>query len=91
MIQLDNFLLFFFKYTIMNCLIKKGNLQWWLLLEDAYDQYAITTSDIVTSVYLNTPVQPKLLESREVCMSYEVCVLMKDHSIIHYSIEMDTN
>jgi translation initiation factor 3 subunit B len=41
-----------------------GNLMWWLLRPECYDQYCVLQSD-VTSVYVNTPNQATLLKYRE--------------------------
>jgi hypothetical protein len=43
-----------------------GNLMWWLTTTECYDQFAILHGDNYTSVCLNTPLQPTVLESREV-------------------------
>ena len=43
-----------------------GNLYWWLVNPDCYDQFALQFGDSLTNVYLNTPNQPSLLKSREV-------------------------
>ena len=43
-----------------------GNLMWWLTINECYDQFVVLHGDIFTSVYLNTPNQPSLLETREV-------------------------
>lgn len=42
-----------------------GNLMWWLLKPDSYDQFCLLYSDIFTTVYANTPGQPTALKSRE--------------------------
>lgn len=42
-----------------------GNLMWWLLKNDSYDQFCLLYSDIFTTVYANTPGQPTALKSRE--------------------------
>lgn len=42
-----------------------GNLMWWLLKNDSYDQFCLLYSDIFTTVYTNTPGQPTALKSRE--------------------------
>ncbi len=43
-----------------------GNLMWWLLKPDSFDQFCLLYSDIFTAVYSNTPGQATLLKSREV-------------------------
>lgn len=42
-----------------------GNLMWWLLRPDSYDQFCLLYGDIFLSVYSNTPGQPTTLKSRE--------------------------
>lgn len=42
-----------------------GNLMWWLLKNDAFDQFCLLYSDIFLTVYSNTPGQPTPLKSRE--------------------------
>ena len=43
-----------------------GNLMWWLTQPEGYDQFAVLFGDMNTSIFLNTPSQPSLLENREV-------------------------
>jgi len=42
-----------------------GNLMWWLLKQDCFDQFCLLYSDIFTTVYSNTPGQATPLKSRE--------------------------
>lgn len=42
-----------------------GNLMWWLLKPDSFDQFCLLYSDIFLTVYSNTPGQPTPLKSRE--------------------------
>lgn len=42
-----------------------GNLMWWLLKPDSYDQFCLLYSDIFLTVYSNTPGQATALKSRE--------------------------
>lgn len=58
-----------------------GNLYWWLMNNDAYDQYCLQHGDMFTSVYLNTSTQPSQLMSREVCSSSIVSISFMIFSI----------
>lgn len=42
-----------------------GQLLWWLTQPECFDQYCMLYGDIFTSVYMNSPTQPTMLESRE--------------------------
>lgn len=42
-----------------------GNLMWWLMKSDCYDQFCLLYSDIFTGVFANTPGQATELKSRE--------------------------
>jgi hypothetical protein len=39
---------------------------WWLMIPKCFDQFAILHGDYYTSVCLNNPREPEILESREV-------------------------
>jgi len=70
-----NFLSDFEKYSQMDLVSElekpvpyknPGNLMWWQLKPECYDQFCLLYSDMLTSVYLNTPSQSTVLETRAV-------------------------
>ena len=75
MLRLLNFLSDFEKYSQMDLVSElekpvpyknPGNLMWWQLKPECYDQFCLLYSDMLTSVYLNTPSQSTVLETRAV-------------------------
>lgn len=67
-----------------------GNLMWWLLKNDSYDQYCLLYSDIFTTVYANTPGQPTALKSREVSPTFHVeLTLIHSKYFVVFLKEMD--
>jgi len=53
----------------------QGNLRNWLLDRSCHDQYSVIfEGGEKTSIFLNTPVEPTVVEDRSVCNILCVCV-----------------